>query len=235
VFSPVWAFWTRRRRLAGQEHAIREMRALFSGSVEFWPDPAPVLGVREQFQIAAADETGLGARGYASLGEIAMIARNKPFAVMRAFVDGAATTFAFVIVSLKAYAPPTFMLESHTDNAEWGTIRSTRRGPHCVDAPFSHTQALSLDLDALLAKHRELALGGAGEAPLVRCTTTAELCALLERKHELVVRWRGAQPSDALLQADLREILGARYGTAGPRWTERLSAPLPSARLRRRQ
>lgn len=234
---PIWSLWRWRRRTTRQERAIRELRAFLSGSIELWPDPAPAAGVRGQFERVAADIAGLQARGFVSLGEIAVIFQDKAVQVMRTFVDEAGTTFAYFVVSLDRYAPPMFIFECYSDDAEWSTLRAARRGPHSADAPFVHAQALprSLGLDELLAKHRDFTGRDADDASLLRCTTAAALCRLLTRNHDRAARWRAAQPSDDLLQADLRGILGDSYERAGAWWTERLTAPLPSARLRRRQ
>jgi hypothetical protein len=61
------------------------------------------------------------------------------------------------------------------------------------------------------------------------------MCAELTRWHQRTARWRASQPSGALLEADLRGALGRHFEKLAPRVTRRLAAPLPPARLRRRQ
>jgi hypothetical protein len=66
-----------------------------------------------------------------------------------------------------------------------------------------------------------------------RVATPDELIAALRANHAKMIAWRHAQPPDALLEHDLRAMLGANYDRQGPRLLARMTDKLPRATLRR--
>ena len=67
----------------------------------------------------------------------------------------------------------------------------------------------------------------------MRIATCDDLIAELVEVRARIARWREAQPPDALLDADLRSVLGAQYARSGKWWARRLRDDLPRAEVRR--
>lgn len=235
---PLWAFWRRRRRIRRLERGIREWRQMLSDQIRCRPVEAADRDTQSLLRATDADVKELCARGFAVIGDMVRQPRDQPaLAVMRVLVDDVGTTYAFVIVSLEKPGPPVLDVESYSEDAEWSTMRGTARPSGPALGAFAHRQlvAPAAGLGALLEKHRAFAGLDAPDAPVfIRCTTLAELVTELERAHDRTVQWRAAQPSEALLDADLRGILGASYEAAGSWWRRRLTAPLPKARMRKK-
>src|SRR5437588_500366 len=88
--------------------------------------------------------------------------------------------------------------------------------------PTTHRQfvAWSEGVSRALERHRSLveSVAGAG-APtrsMRRVATLDDVVGLLARHRTQIAAWRAAQPADALLEADARNILRERYAELGP-------------------
>ena len=96
--------------------------------------------------------------------------------------------------------------------------------------PWAHRLAVpdSRTLSGAIADHRERIASAHG---LVTVKTAEELQAELMRVRARTIAWREAQPPAALLDADLRSMLGRHYDTFGPRLAKRLTVEIPQARV----
>jgi hypothetical protein len=150
--------------------------------------------------------------------------------IVRALVGPEATTIALLSVPRHASTRVMLGFTSHSPDEMF----STRRGPlpSLAEPAFAHRQTLAADLPIvdLIARHGELVR--AAKQPLIRIANRTELLEELRRAREQIVRWREAQPSDVLLDADLQAVLGESYEHYGPLWMHRLRGRLPQATLR---
>jgi hypothetical protein len=150
--------------------------------------------------------------------------------IVRALVGPEATTIALLSVPRHASTRVMLGFTSHSPDEMF----STRRGPlpSLAEPAFAHRQTLAVDLPIvdLIARHTELVR--AAKEPLIRIANRTELLEELRRAREQIVRWREAQPSDILLDADLQAVLGESYEHFGPLWMHRLRGRLPQATLR---
>ena len=83
----------------------------------------------------------------------------------------------------------------------------------------------------VFAAHRAR-IAKAGATP-VSIRTIDELATLQTELCERNARWRATQDAEALLEADLRSILGARYARLGHRIKAKLGSLVPRATVRR--
>jgi hypothetical protein len=94
-----------------------------------------------------------------------------------------------------------------------------------ADPPFLHRLVLppELSLAELIRRHAAFRVDAAD-----RIATLADL----ERTSSRTLAWRNAEPPDALLDADLRALLGANYDRIGKLWAHKLRDELPRATAR---
>lgn len=175
-------------------------------------------------------EALLGA-GFRPLGDIVIdgVDRDSTM-IIRALVSSDGATIALLSVPRHVSTRVMLGFTSHSPDEMF----STRRGPlpSLAEPAFAHRQTLAADLPIveLIARHSELAR--AAKQPLIRIANRTELLEELRRAREQIVRWREAQPSDVLLDADLQAVLGESYEHFGPLWMHRLRGRLPQATLR---
>jgi hypothetical protein len=96
--------------------------------------------------------------------------------------------------------------------------------------PFTHREDLptSRTVAGVIAQHRERVTSAKG---LLRVTTLGELQTELQRIRATTIAWRQTQSPGALLDKDLRSLLGARYDKLGARLAKRLAVEIPQARV----
>lgn len=228
--SFVRAFWHRRDQLARFERALRDARANASG-----PSPWRLARADDRdlvallLHAAAGDEHALGAAGFVPLGElVGELPAGRATLVLRALVRGPAV--AFLMISTTTPTRVRMTISSYGPDQQFSTARDSD-GRSLATPPFVHLRHLRADATALEVVREHAAFATAGE--LRTLATLDELLATMAAHRALVQRWRDAQPPDALLEADLRGLLGPAYDGAGAYWARKLRARLPDARLRR--
>jgi hypothetical protein len=174
------------------------------------------------------------------LGDLVIDASGFPKSMaIRVLIDSSGTTFASVMAAklvgattrLLANRPPmhTFSFASHSREETWATSRE--RG--AAGPPFTHGQtvAAKLGVTEVAELHRKLV--SSVQAELLPFTSIDQMADELRRKHEMTRAWRAAQPADALLDADLRALLGQHYDRLGDIMKKRLARALPKAVARK--
>jgi hypothetical protein len=230
----VFAVLLRGRNLRKRENAIREARAMMSSDLVWRRLTATETDLAALLQCVRADEQALEGCGFTILGDVVMeVNGERVWGVMRALVDASNTACAYLVVPPQAPSRPTLLIESYTRDEEFMTLRGSVIPT--AQPPFSHRQVVTADTpcDVVVARHRELVTLDARDNAVVRIRNLDELTAELGRKHTLMVGWREARSPEALLEADLRALLGADHERDGARWARRLVARLPSTRARR--
>jgi hypothetical protein len=233
----VWG-WRRFRYLRAhwqQQNAIGKVEALLREAREVPADSPYRMATAadgelvEPLDAARADADALVACGFTRLGDVLSQRPERPVTGrLRAFVDAEGTTCA----TLAATPTPTPTVRLRLLSFAGDDVFATRRGswPSLTEPPSVHVQwtAAELPIAAVVEQHRAFARG---DVSLRSCD---ELIAALGHAHAHEVRWRQAQPSDALLDSDLRGVLGAHYDRLGKAWARRMRSPLPEATARRR-
>ena len=217
------------RKLRTFEQSVRNLRSQFDVSHPFRAATVADAKLVARLRATRAHHDALVACGFAVLGDIVTVdAENTAVGVMRAFVDR--TTCAFVAVGLSD--PPVTMLQ--LSSYATGEVFGTRLGRlvSIAEPPTVHRQAVAADLSHRDAVAKHVELTHTATSPLIEITTLDELIAQLDRGRAETARWREGQPPDALLDADLRAVLGDGYARSGEAWIRRLRGHLPQARLR---
>lgn len=230
VLGGVFAYMRQRHRANQFEQAVRDIRARVSEDMTFRALDASTPDAATMLDAIHAHEHRLEGCGLTLVGDVAMLQHDRLFAVMRAFVDAAGTSVAYVISSRARPVYAALLVESYRADAEYMTMHAA---VPIAAPPFSHRQVLpeSLAWDAVLARHRTFA--SVDDPATIRVTSMDDLLRTLAQNHELMVRWRAAQTHEELLDADLRAILGPKYDRYGKGWARRLAVRLPKATLRR--
>jgi hypothetical protein len=201
---------------------------------------AQIRGLREQalqhvtykpvgdvdFADALADATREAEReGFRILGDHAEEAKlsgsSRP---MRWFVDREGTTFGW----MSPFETPgqrhvVIVLMSH----ELDRVTITARQPAASTLsrpPFVTLQHIppATSFIAVVAKHRAKARFDDPERAFIPVKTFDEVVHELDRMRDKSIAWREAQPMDALLDADLRSLLGGEYAKLGAAMKRRL-------------
>jgi len=181
------------------------------------------------------DEHALRSRGFAVLGDLVSKREAPSTGLSRYFVDESGTMVASLSVLKGSPNACWLALECFTAYSQFMTLRAGKL-PELSYPPFVYRQWVGKDIpvDEVIERHRALIKDKNNEEQCL-CTirNLDELVAQTERHSELNREWRNAQPPDALLEADLRSVLGERYDGLGKRFAQRLAAELPEARIRR--
>jgi hypothetical protein len=177
---------------------------------------------------------GLRAAGFTELGDIAFGTDGAADVYARVFADAARTTAALIAVSGRPPHPTMLQLFSHRRDDYYITQRA--RGSHIATPPFEHIErcAYSTAMTAVLARHRELVPADVADQELVQLADLGAVIAELARRHGAIMAWRDAQPVEAMLDADLRAMFGARYAKLTPKQAQRFRAAPPKATVRSR-
>lgn len=224
--------WRRRERLRGIADSFREIRAAASTPAVYAP-----AAVNEQVAgDARATRIPPGTRAF---GPITQYRGNQAQLTLRWFVDDAGTTWGSV-GTLRNLA--VMRLWSTNDDLVWLTQVTFRRTTVAPGAPFMQPAWATLGKGHLhaVAAHRARvaaavasAAGGsvAGAGALRELRTREDLCAWLTDLARRIAAWRDTQSPNALLEYDLRQLLGPRYDRDAPVLARRLQIVLPTAKL----
>ena len=160
---------------------------------------------------------------------------GSPMGTSRWFVDaGGVIGGWFGAIPVKGSPGRFRMLMLFFSESEAGQFVTTSRGAPEIGLarpPTLHRQfvAWSEGIARAIERHRSLIESTAGkDAPLGRMTTLEDVVALLGRHRTHIAAWRAAQPADALLEADARNILRDRFKELGPEVLRALTPPVSS-------
>lgn len=191
-------------------------------------DVEVVAQVRARIDAAAAK---LDLRGFTLLGEfVSQPARCPPLLVTRVWADDRKTTHVLVGARVGDRSPAIVTIASVTGELEIGTAIGTHVRT-LAPPPFAQRQTVPADLPfvEVLARHRAFAAGD-----LVVIESFDHFLRELQRFHNKHLAWRESQPPLALLDADVRNLLGPGYDQHGKAVVMRMLPRLPTATLRRR-
>jgi len=187
------------------------------------PGPADVLtgAQRDLYEINAGEmrDAGLTVLG----DQIEEQDDGSPLGASRWFVDAGGTICGwFAAVPVKGSPGRYRTLMLCFSESESGQFLTTSRGAPelgLTRPPTTHRQFVAWNegMVRALERHRSLieSVVGAG-APLKRVATVDDAVAMLARHRTHIAAWRAAQPADALLEADARNVLRERYAELGP-------------------
>lgn len=213
----------RRERLRGIADSFREIRAAASTPAVYAP-----AAVNEQVAgDARATRIPPGTRAF---GPITQYRGNEAVLTLRWFLDDAGTTWGSV-GTLRNLA--VMRLWSADDSLVWLTQVTFRRTTVAAGAPFLQPAWATLGKGHLhaLAAHRSRVSAAAGGGALRELRTREDLCAWLTELARRIAAWRDTQSPNALLEYDLRQLLGPRYDRDAPVLARRLQIVLPTARM----
>jgi hypothetical protein len=106
---------------------------------------------------------------------------------------------------------PVMLLFSESAAGDYFMTGRGTPGPALARPPNVQREIVRWGDGAAAALQQHLALVGAQAHQLRRVETADDATALLARLRETTARWRAAQPQAALLEQDLRAILGDRH------------------------
>jgi hypothetical protein len=210
----------RRRRLrwfAEQYRRVREQSAIPSTY-------APAAGSqRADRDVQAAEPRP----NVTVLGDVAQTRGRQTPIVLRWFVDAAGTTFGCVgnvggLRMMRLYSSDGTNI--YMTASMWRSFAPPPSAPFIKPGfvPYQKGRAYGLTFhQKAMTKARDL----------VAIHTLDELCAFLNETSRLIVEWRAAQTPDALLEYDLRTLLGKRYDRYAKALARHLKLELPKARL----
>ncbi|MBV8760359.1 MAG: hypothetical protein JO257_23910 [Deltaproteobacteria bacterium] len=123
---------------------------------------------------------------------------------------------------------PMMRLYSSDGDRIWLTQVTFRRSLTVAGAPFVHPTWVTYGKGHLyaLAAHRRRHLG-----TLQSMRTQADVCTWMTDTANRIAAWRDTQTPDALLEWDLRQMLGGRYDRDAPVIARHLQIELPTAKL----
>jgi hypothetical protein len=213
-------WWQYQRKLDRLEANIRRLRALATRRPRYrapTPDDHIELGPLD------ALTPQLRTLELAVLGDLVDPAGDAKLA-MRWFVDGEHTTYGMFSVTRSGTVA---MLMSCSADRFYVTRMVPTPQLACPPSYTRQDVPLRSSLADVVAKHRALVARAPG---LVACADLDAVTSELDRMREHVLAWREAQPPQALIDADVRAILGARFDRIRPTLVRRLQSPLPEAR-----
>jgi len=212
--------WQRRRQLRELAVSFREYRDAASTAASYAPAKEGESAARVD---ARATRSPPGAR---VLGDITRTRVNQASETLRYFLDDTGTTWG-AVGTMGGMA--IMNLWSTDDDIVWLTQATFRRGVQVAGAPFvqpAWTTYAKGHLHALASHRKRVAAG-----PLRQLHTQADVCAWLTDHAHRVAAWRYTQAPNALLEWDLRQLLGPRYDRDAPVVARHLQIELPTAKL----
>lgn len=233
--AATWLFaWSRGRvRTVLLAREIAKLRDQIGRHIDFRvptaDDAAAVAQVGARIDAAIAP---LDLRGFTLLGELVTHPRGcPPLVVTRVWADDRKTTHVLVGGRIGDPSPAIVTIASITDEIEIGTSIGTHV-PALATPPFSKRQTIAgvLPFGELVALHRNFAGDG-----LLAIESFEHFLRELERFHTKHLAWRESQPPVALLDADVRNLLGPAYERYGKAVVIRMLPRLPTATIRRRR
>jgi len=155
---------------------------------------------------------------------------GSPMGTSRWFVDGdgGGGTICgwFAAIPIKTSPGKFRNLMLFFSESEAGQFLTTSRGTPelgLARPPTTHRQFVAWTEGVRRALERHLSLVDSAAGPgaaMRRVATLDEAVALLQRLRTHIAAWRAAQPADALLEADARNVLRDRYNELGPELLE---------------
>ena len=206
-----------RKRLARLELLIRQSRDIALAGMSFVPVDAHWQPFVDGLEIPA---------GMQPLGDFVECAYGRePAGARRGFTDPAVTLYGWL-----ARGGPTkamvMVLVPATATDVYLTRLTPAAGGLLAAPPWAHREAVAYarGIAGALERHRERSAGVTGA---VQDTAVAALQAELVRVRAMTIAWRQAQPPAALLDADLRSMLGPHYDRIGPRLAKQRALEMP--------
>ena len=221
-FRYVSAHWKRRSAITKGENALREAIANANHPTTYRVAGEADAALVATLEAARGDERALIAAGFAVLGDVV------DESVSRWFVDATGRTCAALKISGDGNTWIT--LHSATADDVYTTVR-VAHGAALARPPFVHREVLPLNasLADMIRHHAAFAKLEDQDGQIERVATIADVVAKLERTSSRMLAWRIAQPPDALLDADLRALVGEAQAKF---WARRLREQLPRASVR---
>lgn len=163
-------------------------------------------------------------RGMRFLGTLAVEVRGRRI-LMPYQIDDSGT-----VVALRSGASHLYLFTT-TGTIVFETNRNALGMPQSApDVHAERCQPGATDPEVFAAHRARIAKTGATPIPI---RTIDELATFQTELSERTARWRATQDREALLEADLRSILGPRYARMGKRINAKLGSLIPRATLRR--
>jgi len=210
-----------RKRIARLEALIRKGRDIALGGMSFTP-----VDARWQPFLDGLDVPS----GMQALGDFVEVPEGRePSGALRGFSDPTGTIYGWM-ARIGATKAMVMVLVTATDTDIYLTRLTPAAGGLLSAPPWAHREVVAYQrgVEGALERHRARVAAVTGA---MRVTTVAELQAELARVRGMTIAWRQAQPPAALLDADLRSMLGRHYDTLGARLAKRLAVEMPQARV----
>ena len=193
---------------------IRKMRQLASQTITYRPMHAGEsipAGSVALFDAAQRELTGAGCTVLGDLMEVDPDGGAKP---TRWFVDRSGTICGWFGALRNK---PVMMLFSE---AERDTYFITGRGATSAataQPPTNHREFLGWDVGVadVVARHKAR-IAQSGKSAIAQPATLEAAPAVVNRLREATARWRSAQPPNALLEQDVRALVGNKWKYLGP-------------------
>jgi hypothetical protein len=223
VLALLWGAFqlSHRKKLARLEQLIRDQRALTLLPINYEPVDARWAPYLDGLDVPA---------GMVALGDFVEVPEGRSASgAMRGIADRDGTTFGWL-----AKAGPggmvVMLLVSASETDSYVTVMSPASAGMAASPPFVHRDRLSplIGPGAVIARHKDRIKDVTG---LVTVATLGDLQAQLRRLRTRTMEWRTAQAPAALLDADLRSILGGQYDSLGPKLAAKLALEIPQAKV----
>lgn len=221
----------RTRKLAGQ---IRSLRSLAANSHVYRPPTASERIPESDLPLFSSASAELGSAGFTVLADLMGVpAGREPSGITRWFAAPDGRVVGWFGVARSARVPPGVPIFALLSRAPDGLYLATVRGaPGVRPAPPPFVRRTDVPgtrpFAELLAAHdAAIAASGVPRARLEVRTTADGAVSLYGEQHASISAWRASQPPAALLDADLREILGARHDELAPALRSLLLADRP--------
>jgi hypothetical protein len=194
----------------------------------FAPQDAPL---EQEASILAPTRELLSALGFQELGRsVRLPPDGSPQSLVYWYCDQAATTCAWLSAALlpgAANRSPGTLLYSETSTGSYLLTGHGVPAQSLAIPAFLDRSIVGPDVTlpgAITAHKARLADSPSGALPLSPVRSVDDAVALVTRLRLAEIAWRRQQPAAALLDADLRTVLGRTYATTGPDITRYLSA-----------
>jgi len=202
---------------------IRKMRKLAGETITYRPMQAGESIPAGAVALFDAAQRELTSAGFTILGDLMEVDPDGEPKPARWFVDRSGTICGwFGAIGSK----PVMMLFSE---AERDTYFITGRGTSSTataQPPTNHREFLGWDvgLTEVVARHKAQ-IAQSGRSAIVQPATLEAAPAVVSRLREATARWRSAQPPNALLEQDVRALVGNKWKYLGPTLVRLLSSP----------
>ncbi|HEY1558409.1 MAG TPA: hypothetical protein VGF94_26475 [Kofleriaceae bacterium] len=221
------AHWRHQRDMDKAERVLRELREAASAPIARHIAGTGDAALVATLEAVRADEGALVAAGFTLLGDVVCQRAGGKAMITRWLADPSGTTCAEL--GLRGEGNVWLVLHSASGDNVYATHREQYPGS-LARPPFVHHRYVPPErsLAELIRHHAE----AARHDDAASIATLADVVAQLERTSSRTLAWRNAEPPDALLDADLRGLLGANYDRIGKLWVHKLRDELPRATAR---